>query len=99
MRIRAHERSRPAHVMTRGLLAVALVGACGVTDPDSTNTGPGGGKGDDPTATLRIGQFNIRELTTAKLQDPAHRQVNAAVEIIGRFDAEILSINEIQYDL
>jgi hypothetical protein len=83
--------------MTRlGALALVLAG-CGITS--DADTEGGGGKADDQTPKLRIAQFNIRELTTAKLLDAGHRQVNAAVEVITRFDADILSINEIQYDL
>jgi alkaline phosphatase D len=81
-------------------IGVVFATACIATD-DPEGGGPGGGgKADDPSSRpLRIAQFNIRELTTAKLLDPAHRQVNAAADVIARFDAEILSINEIQYDL
>ncbi|HEY5933916.1 MAG TPA: endonuclease/exonuclease/phosphatase family protein [Kofleriaceae bacterium] len=81
------------------LVLVPVLVACGITGEDPGAGGGGGGKADDQTPKLRIAQFNIRELTTAKLLDANHRQVKAATEIIARFDAEILSINEIQYDL
>src|SRR5688572_2423807 len=84
--------------MKRVLAMAIFASACGIADEEAAGGGAGG-KADDPTPKLRIAQFNIRELTTAKLLDSGHRQVEAAVEVISRFDADILSINEIQYDL
>ncbi|MBI2894546.1 MAG: endonuclease/exonuclease/phosphatase family protein [Deltaproteobacteria bacterium] len=48
---------------------------------------------------VRLGQFNIREMTTAKLLNEDDRQVRAAAEILSRFAPDILSINELQFDL
>ena len=48
---------------------------------------------------IRIAQFNLREMSTDKLVDDTHDQVNAAAEIIGRFAPDLISINEIQYDI
>ncbi len=78
---------------------VLAFGACATPDDPSAAGGGRGGKADDTSDKLRIAQFNIRELTTAKLLDANNKQVNSAAELIARFDADILSINEIQYAL
>lgn len=49
--------------------------------------------------TIRLGHYNIKELSTNKLLDNNDGQANAAAEILARFDADILEINEIQYDI
>lgn len=57
------------------------------------------------TATLRVGQFNIQELSTAKLLETgpdgagANPQVLAAAAIIQEIRPDILIVNEIDHDL
>jgi hypothetical protein len=76
---------------------LVLVAGC-AADPGGGD--PGADRSDDDHAgALRVAQFNIRELTTAKLLDPQSPQVRAAAEVIARFDADVLCLNEIQYDL
>ncbi len=48
---------------------------------------------------ITIGHFNIRELTTDKLLDENDEQATAAAEIIGRFNPDIMEINELQFDI
>ncbi len=43
--------------------------------------------------------FNIKELTTEKLLDQNDVQVNAAIDIIRKNLSDLISINEIQFDL
>lgn len=81
---------------TRVAAALLLLAACG-SSPDAGD--PGDDRHDDERAGLRIAQFNIRELSTAKLLDPKSTQVKAATEVIARFRSDILCLNEIQYDL
>lgn len=61
----------------------------------------------DPISSVKVGSgkeikvfhYNIQELTTGKLLDPKNKQVQAAKLIIDNHRFDILSINEIQYDL
>ena len=50
-------------------------------------------------AVIRFMQFNVFEMRTAKLVYPANAQMRAAASIIRRYDPDVLSINEMQYDL
>lgn len=96
------------------LITTALIGCPtfqdGGSDDDAAGgaagTGVGGlgatsGAGGAPPGTVRVrlAHFNVRELSTDKLLDAADEQASAAAEILGRFDADIVSINEIQYDI
>jgi len=67
----------------------------------SGQAGSGGAGGEAPAhpATLRIGQFNLREMSTDKLVDPNDGQATAAATILGRFGPDIACINEMQYDI
>jgi hypothetical protein len=60
--------------------------------------GGGGGGASDPLA-IRVGHFNIKEFSTAKLLDGSDQQASAAAEVIARHAADIVCINEIQYDM
>tara|TARA_R110000868_G_scaffold75979_11_gene218946 strand:+ start:1460 stop:2725 length:1266 start_codon:yes stop_codon:yes gene_type:complete len=51
------------------------------------------------STTFTVFHFNIKELTTGKINDPNNEQVNAVRKIISKHQYDILSINEIQYDL
>ncbi|OGQ35142.1 MAG: hypothetical protein A3F16_04615 [Deltaproteobacteria bacterium RIFCSPHIGHO2_12_FULL_43_9] len=48
---------------------------------------------------LRLVHFNIKELTTAKLNDESNRQVESATNTISSLNPDFISFNEIQYDL
>lgn len=48
---------------------------------------------------IRFGQFNIFEARTAKIIDRRNTQMRAAASIIKRYDPDILSVDEMQYDL
>lgn len=45
---------------------------------------------------VRLGQFNIRDLTMEKLRDPENPQAVAAARIIKKFAPDVLSINEME---
>jgi endonuclease/exonuclease/phosphatase family metal-dependent hydrolase len=57
-----------------------------------------------PEGTIRLAQFNIRELSTEKIKDVndagagQHSQLKAAAEIIQLVDADVLVLNEIDHD-
>ena len=59
-------------------------------------SGLASGKG---SRELSLLHFNIKELTTEKLLDQNNEQVNAAAKIIRDNLTDIISINEIQFDL
>jgi hypothetical protein len=65
----------------------------------AASTGSSGGGAPPGTVRVRLAQFNLKELSTDKLLDPADEQASAAAQILARFDADIVSINEIQYDI
>jgi len=71
----------------------------GDADSDGDGDGDGDADGDADPAGLRYGHFNIKELSTDKLLDDADQQVNAAAEVIARFNPDIVDINELQYDI
>lgn len=48
---------------------------------------------------FRYVHYNIKELTTAKLLDAQNEQINTAAKIIRNLGPDLLSINEMQYDL
>ncbi|PIP89754.1 MAG: hypothetical protein COW01_08040 [Bdellovibrionales bacterium CG12_big_fil_rev_8_21_14_0_65_38_15] len=48
---------------------------------------------------ITILHYNIKELTTAKINDQKDDQLKAVKKVIAPFQSDILSINEIQYDL
>ncbi len=48
---------------------------------------------------ITIFHWNIKELTTEKLNDSNNPQLKAVKEVLSSYDFDILSINEIQYDL
>ena len=80
------------------ILGVPLGGCLG---PEGSESGAARAEEDpEPTGqAFRFAQFNIRELTTAKLLDEDDRQVRAAADIVARFAPDIVSINELQHDL
>ncbi|EQC49786.1 endonuclease/exonuclease/phosphatase family protein [Bacteriovorax sp. DB6_IX] len=49
-------------------------------------------------ATVNVVHWNIKELTTQKLHQD-NKQLNAVKDILGEFKYNLLSINELQYDL
>ena len=61
--------------------------------------GGGGSGGSALPPKVRIAQFNLREMSTAKLLDGADEQAGAAAEVIARFAPDIISINELQFDI
>lgn len=75
------------------------------TSSTSTTSGTGGGGtggGGGATGTpshIRVGQFNLREMTTKKLMDAADEQATAAAEVLARFAPDVVNINELQYDI
>lgn len=48
---------------------------------------------------IRIGHFNIRELDNKELEVSNNAQAQAAAQIIQRFAPDLLSINEMSYDI
>lgn len=91
----------PARVRARGLasaatvwsiLAVAGVGC--VADPGSETD-----LGRVENQRIRMGHWNIKELGTAKILDPDAPQLPAMAEILARFRPDILSVNELQFDI
>lgn len=73
--------------------------------PSGGAGGAGGAAGSGGTAggalppKVRIAQFNLREMSTAKLLDGADEQAGAAAQVIAKFAPEIISINELQFDI
>jgi 3-phytase len=59
----------------------------------------GGGGADSGPVRLRVGHFNLREMSTAKLLDESDEQATAAAQILARFAPDIISINELQFDM
>lgn len=53
----------------------------------------------DGQTFVRVGHFNIRELDHTELDTTTNAQTRAAAEIIQRHAPDILSINEMSYDL
>ena len=53
---------------------------------------------EDPAATVRVALFNIRELSTAKLETADDPQLQAAARIVQRVRPDVLVINEIDHD-
>lgn len=51
------------------------------------------------TPLFRFVHYNIKELTTGKLVDAQNAQLNMATRIIRGLGPDLLSINEVQYDL
>ncbi len=49
--------------------------------------------------TFRFAHYNIKELTTGKIVDQQNEQIKNATEIVRGLEPDILSINEVQYDL
>lgn len=98
---------------TAAALGIGLAAyACQISDTDSddddagvgtTSTASGGTGGSGGSLVtpekVRIAQFNLREMTTYKLMTQTDVQANAAAEIIARFSPDILSINELQFDI
>ena len=82
-----------------------LTAACGGDEAAAGGGGQGaaasGGAGGAEVGSqrIRLGQFNLREMSTDKLVDPADEQANAAAEILARFAPDIVSVNELQFDL
>lgn len=74
------------------LLAVAASGC--VADPAAES-----GFGGVSTQRIRMGHWNIKELGTAKILDPDSTQLPAMAEILARFHPDILSVNELQFDI
>jgi hypothetical protein len=95
------------------LAATILLAAACKVEPVDTDDGPaegggggsagmGGAGGSGGTAapqTVRIGQFNLREMQSAKLMDAADEQATAAAAVLARFAPDIVSINELQFDM
>ncbi|MFC2074838.1 HAD-IIIA family hydrolase [Bdellovibrionota bacterium] len=50
-------------------------------------------------STFRFVHYNIKELTTEKLEDSSDEQVDAAIDVLIGLNPDLLSINELQYDL
>lgn len=87
-----------------GLALAALAAAaasCSSSSSSSPSATPDAGAADTQAAptSIRIGQFNLREMATPKLVADAHPQVDSAATIIGRFAPDIVNINEIQFDI
>lgn len=88
-------------LVSLGAGLVAAIAACSSSSSSSpsgpTTTVDAGG--DAGPSTLRVGQFNLKELATDKLVTDSNLQVDSAAEIIGRFAPDFVNINEIQFDL
>lgn len=69
-----------------------LGGAC-VADPTETDLGA------VETQRVRVGHWNIKELGTKKLLDEDAPQLVAMAQVLDRFRPDILSINELQFDI
>lgn len=91
----------PARSGARGLASAATLwsilavaaGGC-IADPGSETD-----LGRVETQRIRMGHWNIKELGTAKILDPEGTQLPAMAEILGRFRPDILSVNELQFDI
>ncbi|MBI2896076.1 MAG: endonuclease/exonuclease/phosphatase family protein [Deltaproteobacteria bacterium] len=68
-------------------------------DGDSDGDADADGDGDADPIHIRIGHLNIKEASTDKILDDDDEQVTAAAEVLGRFAADIVDLNEIQYDI
>jgi hypothetical protein len=78
----------------------AASGATSGAGPSGTGGSTGSGPTDPlPALALRVAQFNLREMSTAKIVAASDAQVTAAAEVIARFAPDIVSINELQYDM
>lgn len=75
------------------LLAAAFVLGC-----SGAETGGQGGSPAAPPIRVRVAQYNIYFLSTAKLLDASDDQVTAAADVVARFDPDLLAINEIEFD-
>ncbi|MFX3675661.1 MAG: endonuclease/exonuclease/phosphatase family protein [bacterium] len=51
------------------------------------------------STTFTVFHYNIKELTTDKINNPSNEQMLAVKKIISKYEYDVLSINEIQYDL
>ncbi|WP_372654178.1 endonuclease/exonuclease/phosphatase family protein [Halobacteriovorax sp.] len=51
------------------------------------------------TTKINIFHYNIKELDSLKLRDSSNKQLAAVKEIVSKFEFDIFSVNEIQYDL
>lgn len=51
------------------------------------------------TTKINVFHYNIKELDSLKLRDPSNKQVTAVKNITDKFEFDIFSVNEIQYDL
>lgn len=48
---------------------------------------------------IKVFHYNIKELDSKKLRNRTHPQVQAVAEVLKNYEFDLLSINEIQYDL
>ncbi|PIK16603.1 endonuclease/exonuclease/phosphatase family protein [Halobacteriovorax sp. JY17] len=51
------------------------------------------------TVKINVLHYNIKELDSLKLRDQSNKQIAAVSEVISKFEFDIFSLNEIQYDL
>lgn len=88
--------------------ALALFAACSSSDPEPAPATPGsvadggdegGTASGDAVTSIRIGQFNLWEMSTDKLLDQGNAQLTAAGKIVARKLPDIALFNEIQYDI
>ncbi|RLB65719.1 MAG: hypothetical protein DRI90_01245 [Deltaproteobacteria bacterium] len=70
------------------------------TSSGSGGAGGGGGSGGAGAGphSLRVAQYNIYFLDTSKLTG-AGPQIEAAVQVVTRFNPDVLAVNEFQYDV
>lgn len=95
-------RLRLGLLLSAALVAAvsAAISACSSSAGSATPPAATNDAGSDAgPSTLRVGQFNLKELATEKLVESGNVQVDSAAEIIGRFAPDFVNINEIQFDL
>jgi hypothetical protein len=95
----------------RGSAAIVMTLAFTACSGGGSDAGAAGAPGDagvdgmpdaDGSATpvvVRVAQFNIQFLDAPKLENPDQPQVAAAVEVIRRFDPDVVAVNEIAFEL
>ncbi len=50
-------------------------------------------------ASFKVIHYNIKELDSVKIKTPGNNQINAVKKILSRFSSDIISLNEVQYDM
>jgi hypothetical protein len=81
---------RPVALLLLAALVAGLLPACAAR-PDAADSALG------PSA-VRVAQFNIRDLRLDEIRDADSPRMREIIEIVQRLDADILLVNELEYD-